>query len=181
MAKIPDIKAGDLVKVYSKIKEGEKERTTTFQGIVIQIKGMAKSKTFTVRKISAGIGVERIFPLHSPMIRTEIKKKGKVRRAKLNYLRQRKGRKMKIKEVQLPTKQSAPEKSDAAVEVAAPAEPVAQKSKDPAKTQDKTAAPKEKQSAVKEKTAEPDAKTTAKKTEEPKDESAPGQESVEKA
>ena len=75
MAKIPDIKPGDLVKVYAKIKEGNKERITPFQGIVIQIRGSNLSKTFTVRKISAGIGVERIFPLHSPMIqKIEIKK-----------------------------------------------------------------------------------------------------------
>lgn len=99
MVKIPDIKPGDLVKVYTKIKEGNKERVTPFQGIVIQMRGKDLNKTFTVRKISAGLGVERIFPLYSPMIKKiEIKKKGKVRRAKLNYLRQRKGKKMKIKE-----------------------------------------------------------------------------------
>jgi len=98
MEKIPEIKPGDLIKVYSKIIEGDKERITPFQGVVIQIKGSNISKTFTVRKISAGIGVERIFPLHSPMItKIEIKKKGKARRAKLSYLRHTKGRKIKIK------------------------------------------------------------------------------------
>ena len=99
MAKIPDIKPGDLVKVYSKIIEGDKERVTPFQGVVIQIKGRDIHRTFTVRKISAGVGIERIFPLHSPIItKIEVKKKGKVRRAKLTYLRQRHGKRMKIKE-----------------------------------------------------------------------------------
>jgi len=99
MAKIPDIKPGDLVKVYTKIIEGDKERLAPFQGVVIETKGRGISKTLTVRKVSAGIGIERIFPLHSPMIaKIEVKKKGKVRRAKLTYLRQRKGRRMKIKE-----------------------------------------------------------------------------------
>ncbi len=99
MEKIPEIKPGDLVKVYTRIKEGDKERITQFQGVVIQTRGTNVSKTFTVRKISAGVGIERIFPLHSPMItKIEVTKKGKVRRAKLSYLRHRIGRKMKIKE-----------------------------------------------------------------------------------
>lgn len=171
MAKIPDIKSGDLVKVYSKIKEGEKERTTTFQGIVIQVKGVAKSKTFTVRKISAGIGVERIFPLHSPMIKTEIKKKGKVRRAKLSYLRERKGRKMKIKDALHKEKEVASEELDESVETSV-AEPAVEEEKKPVAK--KTA---------EEKTAESSEKKELKKTKKPKepeDESAPGQESVEK-
>lgn len=114
MAKIPDMKPGDLVKVYSKIVEGDKERITPFQGVIIQIKGSDIHKTFTVRKISAGIGIERIFPVHSPMItKIEIKKKGKVRRAKLSYLRQRRGRKMKIKES---AAQSVETKTDETVE-----------------------------------------------------------------
>ncbi len=99
MAEIPEIKPGDLVRVYSKIIEGDKERITPFQGVVIKIRGQDISKTFTVRKVSAGVGIERIFPLHSPMItKIEIKKRGRVRRAKLNYLRKRRGRRMKIKE-----------------------------------------------------------------------------------
>lgn len=99
MAKISEIKPGDLVKVYTKIIEGDKERIAPFQGIVIQIKGRNLGRTFTVRKVSAGIGVERIFPFNSPMIaKIEVKKKGKVRRAKLTYLRHKKGRKMKIRE-----------------------------------------------------------------------------------
>ncbi len=99
MKKIPDIKPGDLIRVYTKIREGDKERITHFQGVVVQERGADVSKTVTVRKISAGIGVERIFPLHSPAIsKIEVKKRGKVRRAKLGYLRNRVGRKMKIRE-----------------------------------------------------------------------------------
>ncbi|UCG29867.1 MAG: 50S ribosomal protein L19 [candidate division WOR-3 bacterium] len=105
MDKMPDIKPGDLVKVYTKIIEGDKERLAPFQGVVIKVRGSDIAKTFTVRKVSAGVGIERIFPIHSPMIaRVEIKKKGKVRRAKLTYLRQRRGKRMKIKEAVLPTK-----------------------------------------------------------------------------
>ena len=104
MAKVPDIKAGDLVKVYTRIIEGDKERLAPFQGVVIKIKGRDMTKTFTVRKVSAGIGIERIFPVHSPMIaKIEIKKKGKVRRARLTYLRKRSGKRMKIKEAALPS------------------------------------------------------------------------------
>jgi len=106
MDKIPDIRPGDLVKVFTKIVEGDKERLAPFQGVVIKIKGSDISKTFTVRKVSAGIGIERIFPFHSPMIaKIEVKKKGRVRRAKLTYLRQRKGKRMKIKEAGLSTEQ----------------------------------------------------------------------------
>ena len=95
-----DFNVGDKIKVYTKIKEGAKERTQLFEGIVIRKRGSGISKTFTVRKISYGIGVERIFPLHSPNIeKVKIVKSGKVRRAKLYYLRGRKGKKaMKVKE-----------------------------------------------------------------------------------
>jgi large subunit ribosomal protein L19 len=117
MGKLPDIKPGDLVKVYTKIIEGDKERLAPFQGVVIKIKGSDIAKTFTVRKVSAGVGIERIFPVHSPMIaRVEIKKKGKVRRAKLTYLRQRRGKRMKIKEAAVQVK-AQPEE---VVEEAAP-------------------------------------------------------------
>lgn len=99
MEKTPEFRAGDLVKVYSKIVEGGKERTTGFQGVVIQVRGAGNGKTFTVRKTSSGIGVERIFPLFSPnLIKIEVKKKGKVRKAKLFYLRGKKGKQSKIKE-----------------------------------------------------------------------------------
>jgi large subunit ribosomal protein L19 len=104
MDKMPDIRPGDLVKVYIKIIEGDKERLAPFQGVVIKVRGSDIAKTFTVRKVSAGVGIERIFPFHSPMIaRVEIKKKGKVRRAKLTYLRQRRGKRMKIKEAVVQT------------------------------------------------------------------------------
>ncbi len=100
MIKNPDFKPGDLIKVYVKVVEGDKTRLSPFQGVVIQIKGSGESKTFVVRKVSAGIGVERIFPLNSPMIaKIEVKKRGKVRRAKLTYLRNKKVKKLKSKEV----------------------------------------------------------------------------------
>lgn len=97
--KFPEFKAGDSIVVSYKIIEGAKERIQDFRGDVIQIKGSDASKTFTVRKISNGVGVERIFPYSSPNI-VEIKllKKGKVRRAKLFYLRDLVGKKAKIKE-----------------------------------------------------------------------------------
>lgn len=95
----PDFKSGDSIVVSYKIVEGAKERVQDFKGDVIQIKGSGAGKTFTVRKVSNGVGVERIFPFVSPHI-TEIKvlKKGKVRRAKLFYLRDLVGKKAKIKE-----------------------------------------------------------------------------------
>jgi large subunit ribosomal protein L19 len=96
---IPDFSAGDTVLIQYKIKEGNKERLQPFQGIVIQRKGSGPTETFTVRKISSGIGVERIFPLNSPKIDSiEIKKRGKVRRARIFYLRGLKGKKARIKE-----------------------------------------------------------------------------------
>lgn len=92
-------KPGDLVRVYTKIVEGDKTRIAPFQGVVIATKGSGISKTFTVRKVSAGIGVERIFPVHSPMItKVELKKLGRVRRAKLTYLRGMRTKKMKVAE-----------------------------------------------------------------------------------
>ena len=96
---IPDFKAGDTVKVYVKIKEGDKTRTQLFEGVCIAKKGGGISETFTVRKISFNVGVERTFPVHSPRIeKIEVTRKGKVRRAKLNYLRGRVGKAAKIKE-----------------------------------------------------------------------------------
>ena len=96
---LPEFKVGDTVKVHYKIKEGAKERIQIFQGIVIQKRGEGLSKTFTVRKVSNGIGVERIFPTHSPLIdKLEIVRYGQVRRAKLFYLRTAKGKASRIKE-----------------------------------------------------------------------------------
>jgi large subunit ribosomal protein L19 len=94
-----DIRPGDNVRVSHKIIEGDKERIQIFQGTVIQMRGAKDSKMITVRKMSRGIGVERIFPLNSPVItKIELKKHAKVRRAKLYYLRGKKGQEAKLKE-----------------------------------------------------------------------------------
>jgi large subunit ribosomal protein L19 len=96
---IPDFRPGDTVKVHARIREGEKERVQVFQGVVIRKRKGKISATFTVRKISYGIGVERIFPLHSPFIeKIEIMSRGKVRRSRLYYLRGRRGKAARIKE-----------------------------------------------------------------------------------
>lgn len=97
---IPDFKAGDTVRVHVKVREGEKERIQVFKGVVIARKHGGIRETVTVRKISGGIGVERIFPLHSPIIgKIEVVSLGKVRRAKLYYLRKLKGKKARIEEL----------------------------------------------------------------------------------
>jgi len=97
---LPDFKAGDNVSVHYKIIEGVKERIQIFRGDVIQRKGSGSTQTFTVRKISSGVGVERIFPLYSPSIaEIEIHKKGRVRRARIFYLRKRRGKAARIKEL----------------------------------------------------------------------------------
>ena len=97
---IPSFLVGDTVKVHVKIKEGDKERIQIFEGVVIARRNGDLRSSFTVRKISFGQGVERIFPLHSPIIdKIEVSKRGKVRRAKLYYLRGLKGKAAKIKEV----------------------------------------------------------------------------------
>jgi large subunit ribosomal protein L19 len=96
--KFPNFKAGDTIKVHIKVVEAQKERIQVFQGTVIQVKGGGTGKTFTVRKISGGMGVERIFPYHSPSItKIEVIRQGKTRRAKLFYLRQRKGKAAQVK------------------------------------------------------------------------------------
>ncbi|CAN5705735.1 50S ribosomal protein L19 [soil metagenome] len=90
---ITNFKVGDGVRVHTKVKEGDKERIQIYAGIVIGRKGRGINETFTVRRISYGEGVERVFPLHSPRIaKVEVEKAGKARRAKLNYLRDRKGK-----------------------------------------------------------------------------------------
>ena len=96
---IPEFKAGDTVRVHAKIKEGEKERIQIFQGIVIRKRKGNTGATFTVRKVSYGIGVERIFPLHSPIIdKIEVITRGRVRRGRLYYLRNLRGKAARIKE-----------------------------------------------------------------------------------
>ena len=97
---IPDFKPGDTLKVYVTIKEGDKTRIQLFEGVCIARKGGGISETFTVRKISYSVGVERTFPLHSPVIdKIEVTKIGKVRRAKLHYLRGLSGKAARIKEI----------------------------------------------------------------------------------
>ncbi|MDI6782545.1 MAG: 50S ribosomal protein L19 [bacterium] len=97
--KIPEFDPGDTIRVYSKVVEGDKVRSQAFEGIVISKRGAGMRETFTVRKISFGIGVERIFFLHSPVVqRIQLVRKGKVRRAKLYYLRQLSGKKARIEE-----------------------------------------------------------------------------------
>ncbi len=98
-ADVPDFRPGDTVKVHVRVVEGERERIQVFEGIVIRRRGSQLSETFTVRKISFGVGVERTFPVHSPMIgKIEVVTRGDVRRAKLYYLRSRIGKKAKVKE-----------------------------------------------------------------------------------
>ena len=97
---IPQFKAGDTVGVYYKVKEGDKERVQLFEGVVIRVTGAGTGKAFTVSKIAAGAGVERIIPVNSPMIeKIEVKKIGRVRRAKLFYLRGLSGKQARIKEI----------------------------------------------------------------------------------
>jgi len=97
--KHPDFRAGDTVNVHYKIKEGDKERIQQFSGVVIQRKNEKATSTFTVRKISNGVGVERIFPFHSPYVeKIEVLKRGDVRRARLYYLRKLTGKSARIKE-----------------------------------------------------------------------------------
>jgi len=96
---VPSFQSGDTVRVHTKIREGEKERIQIYEGVVIKRKGKVNTQTFTVRKVSYGVGVERVFPLHSPMVdKIEVKQRGKVRRAKLYYLRDLSGRAARIAE-----------------------------------------------------------------------------------
>ncbi len=99
-AEVPQFNVGDTVRVYGKIKEGNRERVQVFEGTVIKKQGGSIRATFTVRKSSNGIGVEKTWPLHSPNVeKVEVIRKGKVRRAKLNYLRTRVGKSAKVKEL----------------------------------------------------------------------------------
>ncbi|MBR2867589.1 MAG: 50S ribosomal protein L19 [Clostridia bacterium] len=98
-SEVPAIEIGDTVKVHVKIREGEKERIQVFEGTVIARKGSGISETFTVRRLSYGVGVERVFPLHSPNVaKVELVRHGRVRRSKLYYLRDRVGKAAKVKE-----------------------------------------------------------------------------------
>lgn len=96
---LPKFDAGDTINVHYRVREGEKERIQQYQGVVLQKRGSGANKTFTVRKMSGNVGVERIFPLHSPYIsKIEVKKRGKVRRAKIFYLRNLTGKAARIQE-----------------------------------------------------------------------------------
>lgn len=96
---VPDFRAGDTVKVHVRLREGEKERIQVFEGLVIARKHGGVSETFTVRKISSGIGVERTFPLHAPTVaKIEVARRGRVRRAKLYYIRSLRGKAARIRE-----------------------------------------------------------------------------------
>lgn len=97
---VPEFNVGDTVRVHAKIKEGNRERVQIFEGTVLKKQGGSSRATFTVRKSSNGIGVEKTWPLHSPIVeKVEVVRKGKVRRAKLNYLRDRVGKRAKVKEL----------------------------------------------------------------------------------
>ena len=97
---VPQFNVGDTVKVYGKIKEGNRERIQVFEGTVLKKQGGSTRETFTVRKFSNGVGVEKTWPLHSPNVeKVEVVRRGKVRRAKLNYLRNRVGKRAKVKEL----------------------------------------------------------------------------------
>ena len=99
-AEVPEFRVGDTVKVYAKIKEGNRERIQVFEGTVLKKQGGSVRATFTVRKTSNGIGVEKTWPLHSPHVeKVEVVRHGRVRRAKLSYLRQRVGKSAKVKEL----------------------------------------------------------------------------------
>ena len=99
-AEVTPFRVGDTIKVYAKVKEGNRERIQVFEGTVLKRQGGGARETFTVRKLSNGVGVEKTWPLHSPVIeKIEVTRRGKVRRAKLNYLRQRVGKAARVKEL----------------------------------------------------------------------------------
>lgn len=107
-AGLPDFKAGDTVRVHSRVREGDKERIQVFEGVVLRKRGGGSRASFTVRKISYGVGVERIFPIHSPLIeKIEVAQRGKVRRARLYYLRGRRGKAARIKTLRVDTQGNA--------------------------------------------------------------------------
>lgn len=96
---VPAFRPGDTVRVHQRVVEGDKERIQIFEGVVVSRRGSRNNESFTVRKVSYGIGVERVFPVHSPHIdRIEVARQGRVRRAKLYYLRERRGKSARIKE-----------------------------------------------------------------------------------
>ncbi len=189
--KVPPFKSGDTVKVHVKIREGDKERIQVFQGTVIGRRGGGTNETFTVRKISAGIGVERVFPLHSPNLsKIERIRMGKVRRAKLYYLRGLTGKSARIEE-KLDDKNAAIEQEKEIIETEKPkakakAKPVEDKVKKEPKTEIKAEEPKAKAKPDEEvKAEEPKEKAKTEEvkagaTEEAKAEEAPTEEEEKK-
>ncbi len=100
LKEVADFNVGDTVKVYGRIKEGNRERIQVFEGVVLKVQGTGARKTFTVRKMSSGVGVEKTWPVYSPNVeKIEVVRRGKVRRAKLFYLRDRVGKRAKVKEM----------------------------------------------------------------------------------
>jgi large subunit ribosomal protein L19 len=141
---MPAFEIGDTVRVHAKVVEGDKERIQVFEGVVIARKGARNSETFTVRKISYGVGVERIFPVHSPIVtRVDVVRQGKVRRAKLYYLRAKKGRTAKLEDREFAQGEVAPVVAAPPAEAGAPApdktEPAAEKRAEPAAAKAKAA------------------------------------------
>ncbi len=142
---MPAFEIGDTVRVHAKVVEGDKERIQVFEGVVIARKGARNSETFTVRKISYGVGVERIFPVHSPIVtRVDVVRQGKVRRAKLYYLRAKKGRTAKLEDREFGQGEAAPVAAVQPAEAGAPASgtaaPVAEKKAEPAAAKAKVGA-----------------------------------------
>lgn len=125
---LPPFRSGDTVRVHVNVREGEKERIQVFEGVVIRRRGRGRSATFTVRKVSYGVGVERIFPVQSPIVtKVEIKSRGHVRRARLYYLRELSGKKARLRsKLRDLSKLAVPEEGEPEiVEAAAPAEAAA--------------------------------------------------------
>lgn len=142
----PEIKPGYTIRVHQKIKEGEKERVQIFEGLVIKVQGSGLAKTVTVRKVVSGVGVEKIFPIHSDNItKIEVKKIGKVRRAKLYYMRERSGKSARLKEqhVNISTDSEALHKDEPVAEEPAQEDAPATEEQTGAKTEEKAEAPKE--------------------------------------
>ncbi len=124
---VPAFKSGDTVRVKVKVVEGDNERVQAFDGVVIGRKGSGISETFTVRKISFGVGVERIFPVHSPRVESiEVLKSGKVRRAKLNYLKKLSGKAARLQEVKKQTAEAETAQAAAPAEETAAEQPAAE-------------------------------------------------------
>jgi large subunit ribosomal protein L19 len=123
----PNFEIGDTVRVHVKVAEGEKERVQVFEGVVIGRRGAGISESFTVRKVSFGVGVERIFPVHSPgVVKVDVVRKGRVRRAKLYYLRAKKGKTAKVTEREFFGDAKTAAGAERAAAPDAEAEPVAQ-------------------------------------------------------